>query len=86
MNIPYVVGVTILAAFLGSQLGGIVEDIQWESGGKAMPNCEMMERENWKNHCFAINDTYYKTRALYQTMGGFAPLIVGAIIVMRLIK
>lgn len=83
-NILYVVGSTILIAAVGSILGGYIEDVSWYAGNQSLPHCDQIEGESWKDHCYTINKTYYSTKALYQTIGGISPLIVGILFILRM--
>lgn len=85
-NILYGIGVTLLAAFVGSILGGTIEDIAWAAGGQALPNCDQIEGEEWREHCFTVYEKYYSTKALYQALGGLVPLFTGMGIVYQIFK
>lgn len=83
-NILYVIGSTILVAVVGSILGGYIEDVSWYAGHQSLPNCDQIEAQAWKDHCYSINKTYYSTKALYQAIGGISPLIVGILFILRM--
>ncbi|NND87558.1 MAG: hypothetical protein HKM23_09640 [Nitrosopumilus sp.] len=83
-NILYVIGCMILGAIVGSIFGGYIEDVSWYAGNQSLPNCDQIEGESWKDHCYTINKTYYSTKILYQTIGGLSPLIVGTLFILRM--
>lgn len=83
MSVLYVIGASLLAAFLGSIFGGVIEDAAWIAGGEAIPNCDTIKDETMKENCKKINETYYKTKGLYQAIGGISPLVIGAVVILK---
>jgi len=84
-NIFYVVGVVLLLAFVGNVTGGYAEDRVWIAGGQALPECEKIEAEEWREHCFLVNKIYYDVKLQYQTLGTIIPLIFGVIVVWKMV-